>query len=165
MAFSINKLYRDNLVPQQIAMGRKVKYTQKTWKELIDALYLKADEELQELQHLFESSREYTQEQLVDLQKKILSEAKDIQEVIDVLLQLGKCEIKMTQIQDAVDAVCDKFSITKEMVAAAQEIDRENRWSFTKWYFVHYQDIPQDTEENKKRHEYFSKKYKQIQSF
>gem|GEM_PF-6582001 len=47
--------------------------------------------------------------------------------MIDVLLQLGKCEIKMTQIQDAVDAVCDKFSITKEMVAAAQEIDRENR--------------------------------------
>lgn len=157
----IEKLFRDNLVPQQTAMGRTILCTKYTGKQLIDALYDKLEEELSELKQLLQEEREYIAAELQDLRKKVLNEAKDAQEVIDSLSFHGEWEVTLASPQQIIDEICDKFEITKEILAEAQRVDREDRWSFREWWYVKKLQIP----EGDKWYEYFKNKYPQVDSF
>lgn len=162
MAFEINKLYRDKLVPMHQQMWWKVSFDNKTGKDLVELLYDKVNEELTELEELLTAEKKYMQDELESLQKEILKEAKDAQEAIDVLLSLWEEKEKLRKFQNIIDTLLEKFVITKAVLAEAQEKDRDERWSFKEWFYVYTEEIPQNTDENKKRFDYFAKKYPQI---
>lgn len=165
MVFVINKLYRDLLVEQQTARGRKVLCTRKTAKELIELLYEKGEEEIAELTHLAQILQQDTEAKLHELQKQIIKEMKDIQEVIDVLTDMWEKTEKLSSFVHIIETVKEQYSIDTVELVSAQQKDREERGSFREWRYVYKQEIPRDTQENINWHDYFAKKYPQEKSF
>lgn len=161
MVSIINKLFRDRLVPQQLAAGRTVSYTKISWQQLIDLLYDKAEEELKELKNLVEQEKEYTKQELETLKTKIISEAKDVLEVIASLTYLWADSEKISDYQTIIDAIAAKYDIAKQVITEAQQKDSEERGSFREWWYVEKLDIPPTDP----WYEYFKNKYPQEETF
>ncbi len=72
---------------------------------------------------------------------------------------------KLKSFRDIIDTISKKYSIDPTELEKVQLQDREERGSFAQGRYIFKQEIPQDTEDNRKWHDYYAKKYPQEDDF
>lgn len=142
--FVLNKLVRDNIVPNMERAGIVVNFMALTKKDLLEALQMKVQEEFEELQ-----------ETLWGPTEAIIGELADVQEVIEARTEAGGNPRGMMPYQNEVNDTRKKNKISMKELCERQADKKKKKWGFKEGHFIATVTLSEDNP----RYKYISEKY------